>query len=189
MAGPFRSETRVTVLSAPQPVKHAADPPDASSCAFEELYRAHYRRVYALTLRMTCDPDRAEELTQDVFVRVWQNLESFRGESALSTWIHTVAVRTTLQHIRAESRREARIMTTDDISRYACEARRAMPETRVDLERAIARLPQGARTVLLLVDVEGYPYEDVAQMLGVTVGTVKSQLHRARRLTMEALER
>ena len=164
---PIRND-RVTVLSPPQPVNRSSPAePSAAPGTFEELYRANYRRVYALTLRMTCDPDRAEELTQDVFVRVWQNLATFRGESALSTWIHTVAVRTTLQHLRAESRREARI----------------------DLERAVARLPQGARTVLLLVDVEGYPYDEVATMLGVTVGTVKSQLHRARRLMMEALER
>lgn len=80
-------------------------------------------------------------------------------------------------------------MTTDDLSRYGAEARRAMPEARIDLERAIARLPPGARTVLLLHDVEGHLYEDIAKMLGVTVGTVKSQLHRARRLMMEALER
>jgi RNA polymerase sigma-70 factor (ECF subfamily) len=181
----------VTALATtPQPVNRSTSaPPNAAPGAFEELYHANYRRVYALTLRMTCDPEKAEELTQDVFVRVWQNLDSFRGESQLSTWIHTVAVRTTLQHLRAESRRHARILSTDDVARYATEARRAMPETRVDLERAIARLPQGARTVLLLVDVEGYAYEDAAATLGVTLGTVKSQLHRARRLMMEALER
>lgn len=157
--------------------------------AFEAVYREHYRRVYALTLRMTADPQRAEELTQDVFVKVWQTLDTFRGESRLSTWIHTVAVRTTLQRIRTDTRREARVTTTDDLARYGAEARRAMPETRIDLERAIARLPTGARTVLLLVDVEGHAYEDAAKLLDVTVGTVKSQLHRARKLVMEALER
>ena len=177
-----------SVLSPPEPVSKPTPKP-ADHGTFEEVYRAHYRRVYALTLRMTCDPDRAEELTQDVFVRVWQTLSTFRGESQLGTWIHTVAVRTTLQHLRSESRREARVMTTDDLSRYGAEARRAMPEARIDLERAIARLPPGARTVLLLHDVEGHLYEDIAKMLGVTVGTVKSQLHRARRLMMEALER
>ena len=180
----------MTVLSPPEPVAASGTSPAREDVgSFEEVYRAHYRRVYALTLRMTCDPEKAEELTQDVFVRVWQTLSTFRGESALSTWIHTVAVRTTLQHIRSENRREARVMTTADLTRYAAEARRAMPETRIDLERAIATLPPGARSVLLLVDVEGYPYEDVARLLGVTVGTVKSQLHRARKLMMEALEK
>ena len=179
----------MSVLSPPRPVSTSATPERADDAAFEEIYRTHYRRVYALTLRMTCDPDKAEELTQDVFVRVWQTLASFRGESQLGTWIHTVAVRTTLQHLRSQNRREARVMTTDDLSRYGAEARRAMPEASIDLERAIARLPPGARTVLLLHDVEGYLYEEIARLLGVTVGTVKSQLHRARRLMMEALER
>ncbi|HEX5724632.1 MAG TPA: sigma-70 family RNA polymerase sigma factor [Longimicrobiaceae bacterium] len=180
----------MTVLDPPEPA--AMDPSAArreGPAAFEEVYRAHYRRVYALLLRMTCDPLRAEELTQDTFVRVWQTLGSFRGESSLGTWIHTVAVRTALQQMRADTRREARVTATDDLARYAAEAKRAMPDTRIDLERAIAALPAGARTVLLLVDVEGYAYEEVARLLGVTIGTVKSQLHRARRLAMEALER
>jgi RNA polymerase sigma-70 factor (ECF subfamily) len=180
----------VSVLSPPEPVSERAAPDTRTDDAsFEEIYRAHYRRVYALTLRMTCNPEKAEELTQDVFVRVWQTIGTFRGESALGTWIHTVAVRTTLQHIRSETRREARVTTTDDLNRYGAESRRAMPEAAIDLERAIAKLPPGARSVLLLHDVEGYLYEEIARMLGVTVGTVKSQLHRARRLMMEALER
>jgi len=180
----------VTATAPPEPAlldAPAAAPPDPA--AFEALYRAHYRHVYAVTLRMTCDASRAEDLTQEVFVRVWQKLPTFRGESALSTWIHTVAVRTTLESMRSESRREARVMTTDEPGRYAAEARRAMPETAVDLERAIAALPPGARNVLLLHDVNGYRYHEIAEMLGVSLGTVKSQLNRARRLMMEALER
>lgn len=180
----------VTATAPPEPAlldAPAAAPRDPA--AFEALYRAHYRHVYAVTLRMTCDVSRAEDLTQEVFVRVWQKLPTFRGESALSTWIHTVAVRTTLENMRSESRREARVTTTDDPGRYAAEARRAMPETAVDLERAIAALPPGARKVLLLHDVNGYRYHEIAEMLGVSLGTVKSQLNRARRLMMEALER
>jgi RNA polymerase sigma-70 factor, ECF subfamily len=177
----------VTAIAPTEPAPPAAEPRDPA--AFEALYRAHYRHVYAVTLRMTCDAERAEELTQEVFVRVWQKLPGFRGESALGTWIHTVAVRTTLQQMRSDSRRHARVMTTDEPGRYGAEARRAMPETAVDLERAIAALPPGARTVLLLHDVQGYRYHEIAEMLGVSLGTVKSQLNRARRLTMEALER
>lgn len=175
------------------PPEHAL--PDAPAAAprdpaaFEALYRAHHRHVYAVTLRMTCDPARAEDLTQEVFVRVWEKLATFRGESALGTWIHAVAVRTALESMRSESRREARVMTTDEPGRYAVEARRAMPETAVDLERAIAALPPGARSVLLMHDVDGYRYHEIAEMLGVSLGTVKSQLNRARRLMMEALER
>jgi len=178
----------LTVPPEPAPPESAAAAP-REPCAFEALYRAHYRHVYAITLRMTCDPSRAEDVAQEVFVRVWQKLPGFRGESALSTWIHTVAVRTTLEHLRNESRREARVMTTDEPERYAAEARRAMPDTAVDLERAIATLPPGARNVLLMHDVTGYRYHEIADMLGISLGTVKSQLNRARRLMMEALER
>jgi RNA polymerase sigma-70 factor, ECF subfamily len=179
----------VTLTAPPEPALTDAAAAPRDPCAFEALYRAHYRHVYAITLRMTCDPARAEEVTQEVFVRVWQKLPGFRGESALGTWIHTVAVRTTLEHLRSESRREARVMTTDEPDRYAAEARRAMPDTAVDLERAIAALPPGARSVLLMHDVNGYRYHEIAEMLGVSLGTVKSQLNRARRLMMEALER
>ena len=178
----------LTVPPEPPPPE-SADAAPREPCAFEALYRAHYGHVYAITLRMTCDPSRAEDVAQEVFVRVWQKLPGFRGESALSTWIHTVAVRTTLEHLRNESRREARVMTTDEPDRYAAEARRAMPDTAVDLERAIATLPPGARNVLLMHDVSGYRYHEIADMLGVSLGTVKSQLNRARRLMMEALER
>jgi RNA polymerase sigma factor (sigma-70 family) len=179
----------VTLTASPEPAlpDTAAAPRDPG--AFEALYRAHHRHVYAVTLRMTCDASRAEDLVQEVFVRVWQKLPGFRGESALSTWIHIIAVRTTLEHMRSESRRHARVTTVEDPARYATEARRAMPETAVDLERALAGLPPGARNVLLMHDVNGYRYHEIAEMLGVSLGTVKSQLNRARRLMMEALER
>jgi len=177
-------------LTAPPPESVPPEiPPPRDPRAFEALYRAHYPHVHAITLRMTCDAVRAEEVAQEVFVRVWRKLPGFRGESALGTWIHTVAVRTTLEHLRGESRRQARVMTTDEPERYAAEARRAMPDTAVDLERAIAALPPGARSVLLLHDVDGYRYHEIAEMMGVSLGTVKSQLNRARRLMMEALER
>jgi RNA polymerase sigma-70 factor (ECF subfamily) len=154
--------------------------------AFEELYRLHHRRVYALALRMTREPGRAEELTQDAFVEAWRALPSFRGESAFSTWLHGVAARVVLRQRRTDRRWEER-----NEALYLAELRRAMPslpETAIALERAIASLPEGARSVLVLHDVEGYKYEEIARLLGVALGTVKAQLHRARRLVMEALE-
>jgi RNA polymerase sigma-70 factor, ECF subfamily len=151
--------------------------------AFEELYRLHHRRVYALALRMTREPGRAEELTQDAFVEAWRALPSFRGESAFSTWLHGVAARVVLRQMRADRRWEEH-----NESVYLAEAQRAMPDTAIALERAIASLPDGARAVLVLHDVEGYKYEEIARLLGVALGTVKAQLHRARRLVMEALE-
>lgn len=155
--------------------------------AFEELYHAHSRRIYALALRLTRDAGRAEELTQDAFVRAWETLGSFREESAFATWLHGLAVRVWLEKSRADRRRDERFARVDEValSGYLAEVRRAMPETSLTLERAIAALPEGARTVLVLYAVEGYRYEEIARLLDIAVGTVKAQIHRARRLLME----
>lgn len=157
--------------------------------AFEHVYRAHVERVYALCLRMCGDTQEAEELTQDVFVRAWKKLDSFRAESRFSTWLHRLAVNIVLQARRARGRRRAREETVPDLERYGREAVSAMPGTRVDLERAIAGLPDGAREVLVLRDVEGFKYQEIAEMTGVTLGTVKAQIHRARALVQRALSR
>lgn len=154
--------------------------------AFDRLYREHADRVYALCLRMTADPDRAATLTQDVFVRAWRRLDSFRGDSRLSTWLHRLTVNLVLDRRRSASRRRDR-EDNADLADYLGAVRRAAPGTRLDLERAIARLPEGARTMLVLYDVEGYAYEEIAEMTGVALGTVKSQLHRARTLLREEL--
>ena len=155
------------------------------SRAFEELYRLHHRRIHALALRMSRDPGLAEEMTQEAFVTAWGALPSFRGESAFGTWLHGLAVRVILRQMRTDRRWEERHEAVADS--YLAEARRAMPETHLALERAIAMLPDGARAVLILHDVEGYKHEEIARLLGVAVGTVKAQLHRARRLVMETL--
>lgn len=157
--------------------------------AFEEIYRALVGRIYALCLRMSRDAQRAEELTQDVFVRAWERLGSFRGEAKFSTWLHRLAVNVVLQAGRAASRRSAREEVTEDPGRYLKRAERSMPGTRLDLERAIAALPDGAREVLVLRDIYGYKYREIAEMQGVALGTVKAQIHRARRMVREALER
>lgn len=157
--------------------------------AFEELYRVHHRRIYALALRMTGDVARAEEITQEAFVQAWESLPGFRGESAFGTWLHGLAVHVALRHERTERRKEARIEASGDLSAYAAEIRRALPETSIALERAVAALPDGARRVLVLHDVVGYRYEEIARLLGIAVGTVKAQLHRARKLVMETLGR
>lgn len=157
--------------------------------AFESVYRRLVGRVYALCLRMSCDPERAEELTQDVFVRAWERLDSFRGDALFSTWLHRLTVNLVLQARRSQGRREAKEFTSGDLETYGAEAVRAMPGTRVDLERAIAALPAGAREMLVLRDIEGYRYQEMAELKGVAVGTVKAQIHRARKLLREALER
>jgi RNA polymerase sigma-70 factor, ECF subfamily len=155
--------------------------------AFEALYRKTSDRVYAVCLRMSGDADRAAELVQDVFVRVWEKLPTFRGDSQFTTWLHRLTVNLVLQERRSRGRRAAREIGSPDLERYGRAARRSMPGTRVDLERAIAALPAKARQVLVLRDVEGYKYDEIAEMTGVSLGTVKAQIHRARGLVKEAL--
>ena len=160
---------------------------EGDTLAFECLYRRLVGRIYALCLRMSRDPQRAEELTQDVFVRAWERMSSFRGDSKFATWLHRLAVNVVLQAGRAKGRRESREYLVGDPGEYLGRVTREMPGTRVDIERAIAALPEGARTVLVLRDVEGYKYEEIARMQGVALGTVKAQIHRARRMMREKL--
>jgi RNA polymerase sigma-70 factor (ECF subfamily) len=155
--------------------------------AFEGVYRQTSGRVYALCLRMCGDGDRAVELVQDVFVRVWERLGSFRGDSRFTTWLHRLTVNLILQDRRSRGRRRAREVSAPDLERFGRTAKKAMPGTRVDLERAIAALPDKARRVLVLRDVQGYKYDEIAQMTGVSLGTVKAQIHRARGLVKDAL--
>ena len=157
--------------------------------AFEALYHRHVGRVYALCLRMTGDAVQAQELVQDAFVRAWERLGSFRGESAFASWLHRVAVNVVLQDRRARSRREARVRVVEDTRLAQSEDLRASdPGNRVDLEEAVARLPEGARTVFILHDIEGYKHQEIAAMTGVAQGTSKAQLHRARQLLRKALD-
>jgi len=157
--------------------------------AFEALYRQTVDRIYALCLRMTANPDEATELVQDAYVRAWQGLGSFRGDSLFTTWLHRLTVNLVLQERRSKGRRRAREVLEGDLERFGQAACSAMPGTRVDLERAIAGLPAKAREVLVLRDVQGYKYDEIAGMTGVSLGTVKAQIHRARGLVKEALER
>lgn len=159
------------------------------SRAFEALYRVTVDRVYALCLRMCADAEEAAELVQDVYVRAWQNLASFRGDSLFTTWLHRLTVNLILQDRRSKARRRSREVLDGDMERFGQAAVSAMPGTRVDLERAIAGLPPKAREVLVLRDVQGYKYDEIAEMTGVTLGTVKAQIHRARGLVKEALDR
>lgn len=155
--------------------------------AFRLLYEEHVGRIYALCLRLARDAGQAEELVQDTFVRAWEKLPEFRGDSAFGTWLFRIAVNVALADRRKTGRREARIGLA------------AEPETlhrpgpvpdlaaRMDMDAAIAALPSGARTVFLLYDVEGYQHAEIAQMTGIAEGTSKAQLFRARRLLREAL--
>jgi RNA polymerase sigma-70 factor (ECF subfamily) len=160
--------------------------------AFERLYRTHATRVFSLCARMVGDRLHAEELTQDVFVRAWEKLAQFRGESAFGTWLHRLAVNVVLNDRQTERRRRERQDDgVEDIDTIALGDVRphevASPALSIDLEQAIAGLPPGARNVFVLHDVQGYTHEEIGTMLGVTAGGCKSQLHRARMLLREAL--
>jgi RNA polymerase sigma-70 factor, ECF subfamily len=155
--------------------------------AFQQLYREHVGRVYALCLRLTGNAALAEERTQDVFVRVWRKLGSFRGESLFSSWLHRVTVNVVFMERRAAGRRWARVEATADPETLERGPEGPSPALALDLERAIAALPDGARQVFVLHDVEGYRHEEIAGLVGIAVGTSKAQLFRARRLLRELL--
>ncbi len=156
--------------------------------AFEALYRGHAGRVYAVCLRLTGRPHIAEELTQETFVRAWSRLPRFRHECQFATWLHRIAVNLVLDERRAHTRREARIEQDEDLASLAAPGSLRRVDEALDLERAVAALPDGARTVFVLHDLEGYRHQEIAALTGVAVGTSKAQLHRARRLLREALE-
>lgn len=157
------------------------------TAAFEQLYRENAGRVYALCLRMTRNKTQAEDLTQEAFVRAWRKLNSFRGESAFSTWLHRLTVNLVLTDLRSQGRRNERVMTTDDLTPFEKNGHEPKPGLRLDLEEAIARLPEGARKVFILHEVEGYRHREIAKMMGIAPGTTKAQLHRARKMLREAL--
>ncbi len=165
----------------------------ADKVTLERIYRENAGRVYALCLRMVGDPVRAEELTQDVFVRAWRKLDQFRGDAAVSSWLHRIAVNVVLQAQRSERRRRARVLTSADMPGHASgrvegAARNPPGVAGIDLERAIGALPPGARAIFVLHDIEGYKHAEIAELTGLAVGTTKAHLHRARKLLREALK-
>ena len=156
--------------------------------AFERVYRAHVDRVYSLCTRMMGDRGLAEELTQDVFVRVWEKLPSFRGDSAFSTWLHRVTVNVVLTRRKTVGIQDARV-SNDEHAESLAASRPVSVGDRMDLEAAIAGLPAGARRIFVLHDVEGFTHDEIGEQLGITAGGSKAQLHRARSLLRVALSR
>jgi RNA polymerase sigma-70 factor (ECF subfamily) len=157
---------------------------EGDEAAFEELYRLHHRRVYSLCLRMTQNPVEAEDLTQEVFVLLFRKISSFRGESAFTTWLHRMTVNQVLMHFRKKKSRPEQATEEGDAPvqiERGTENPNAMPVVdRIALERAVEKLPPGYRAVFVLHDVEGYDHAEIARTLGCSVGTSKSQLHKAR---------
>ena len=146
--------------------------------AFERVYHAHLPRVHSLVRRMSGGRD-TDELTQDIFVRVWQKLGSFRGDAAFSTWLHRLAVNVVIERFRSDASKRRRLLDGDDI----LETLPALSRSRdlsMDFETALAALPDGAREIFVLHDVEGYKHREIATLLEISAGTSKAQLHRAR---------
>lgn len=157
--------------------------------AFERLYRRHAARVYSLARRMTSDQE-AEELTQDVFVRTWKKLHTFRGEAQFSSWLYRLAVNVIYARQRTKSVRRGRLASDERaLDRAATRGRSGSLEIRIDFEAAIQHLPAGAKEIFVLHDVEGYKHREIADMLEISEGTSKSQLHRARMILRDHLHR
>ena len=161
--------------------------------AFEEVYRAHYRRVYSHIIRMTRNATEAEDLTQDVFIQLHRKLKTFRGESAFTTWLHRLTVNTVLMHFRRTAARPDQRADHDseqfEISNRTAGSEHTLILNRIYLDEAIKQLAPGYRAVLILHDVEGYEHYQIAQMLGCAAGTSKSQLHKARRKLRDLLRK
>ena len=155
--------------------------------AFEALYRTHLPRVHALVRRMTGGRD-AEELTQDVFVRAWQKLGTFRGDASFSTWLHRLAVNVVIERFRTEQVRRSRLHEGGDAIFDTLAAPAQTRDLGMDFETALEKLPDGAREIFVLHDVEGYKHHEIATLLDISAGTSKAQLHRARMMLRRHLK-
>ena len=155
--------------------------------AFAALFEAHKRRVYSLCLRMLGNPTEAEDLTQEAFLQLFRKIGTFRGESAFSTWLHRLSVNVVLMHLRKKGISQISLDETENsqgepVKRdYGDDDRRLVGSIdRIGLNRAIAELPPGYRTVFILHDVEGYEHNEIAEIMNCSIGNSKSQLHKAR---------
>ena len=150
------------------------------SSAFERVYRTHVARIHSLTRRML-GPSEADEVTQDIFVRAWQKLGQFRGEAAFGTWLHRLAINVVIERRRSFAIQRSRV-SDDETAIDLVPTAPARSDLRLDFESAIAQLPPGAREIFVLHDVEGHKHREIAELLDITSGTSKRQLHRARML-------
>ncbi len=187
------SDTIATAIPTPLPAPTSAAGDEAAlvravvagraegMAAYEILYRRHAPRLHAVIWRL-CGGDAAtaEDVLQDTFIQAWRALPGFRMESALSTWLHRMAVNTALMALRARGHLPLQDGGDEQLDALVAPAR--CQDTDMDLERAVARLPARARAVLVLHDIEGWKHHEIAEELGVAVGTSKAQLHRARGL-------
>jgi RNA polymerase sigma-70 factor (ECF subfamily) len=166
-------------------VTHGATTGDSD--AFELVYRAYGAEVYAVCLRMVGDSVEAQELVQDVFVRAWERRESFRGESAFGTWLHRLAINIVLERFRSDKRRDLRVTLQSDLTELGAQAAVHSSDDQLDIENSLARLPTGARVAFVLHHVEGYSYEEIAELTHLAAGTIRAHVFHARQLLMRML--
>jgi RNA polymerase sigma-70 factor (ECF subfamily) len=163
--------------------------------AFETLYNLHKRRVYSLCLRMVSNPAQAEDLAQEAFLQLFRKISTFRGESAFSTWLHRMTVNVVLMNLRRKGLPLVSLEETLETDEEAPRKELGAPDLkltgsidRLQLQRAIEKLPPGYKTVFVLHDVEGFEHNEIAEMVGCSIGNSKSQLHKARLKLRDALK-
>jgi RNA polymerase sigma-70 factor (ECF subfamily) len=173
-------------VPAAEPLSDVARAAAGDVRAFEQLYRTHLPRVHSLVRRMAGGRE-ADELTQDVFVRVWQKLGTFRGDASFTTWLHRLAVNVVIERFRTDTARRQRLHDGEEIFERIAgpSASRDLP---MDFDAALEKLPDGAREIFVLHDVEGYKHHEIGTLLGISPGTSKAQLHRARMMLRRHLK-
>ncbi len=183
----------VSELSEPEAIRRAQQ---GDGEAFERLYRMHSRRVFSLCLRMVGNQAEAEDLAQEAFLQLFRKIQTFRGESAFSTWLHRLTVNVVLMRLRKKTATETSLdeMTEAQEEGGGPPKEVGVPDLklagsvdRVNLERAVGQLPPGYRTVFVLHDIQGYEHNEIASLMGCSVGNSKSQLHKARTRLRELL--
>jgi RNA polymerase sigma-70 factor (ECF subfamily) len=182
----LRTGTTLTAFSRIEPEDDVALAVKGDVRAFERLYRVNVPKVHSLVRRMTGGRD-ADELTQDVFVRVWQKLATFRGDSAFATWLHRLAVNVVIERFRTDAVRRQRLHDGEEIFATLPAPPLRSGDLAMDFETALAKLPDGAREIFVLHDVEGYKHHEIASLLEISAGTSKAQLHRARMILRKHL--
>ncbi|MEP6491498.1 MAG: RNA polymerase sigma factor [bacterium] len=186
MTGPIEAGASANDVGPVDDVVRRAQQGDVQ--AFEALYRSNAAAIYALCRRMLGDEQQARELVQDVFVHAWERLTSFRGHSSLATWLHRLAVNVVLERLRSSKRDALRLIDDPDEAAFGSRSMDGQIDARMDLDRAVAQLPGGARAVFVLHDMQGYSHDEISQMTGIAPGTARAQLFRARRALARLLD-
>lgn len=159
---------------------------DGSSDAFKELFMKNVTRIHSFCLRISADAQLAEDLTQEVFIKAWEKLKTFKFESKFSTWLHSIAVNQFMMHLRSDKRYSEKVEELNKEIQNLHETKLTQ-DVRIDLQKAISKLPEQARTVLVLHDIEGYKHNEISEMMSIQAGTSKAHLHRARKILRKEL--